>query len=233
MLGFHTAWPDPSFFLFSLKSLFSSHLSLSFFIQHRALTLSPSCCCVFHPFVYFLQMFLSYLNLNPLLFIFSLASILYLTLLSFISVVRRLHCYESYICQSLTSLSLCCSPVTTKIRLQVIVSTWRDQLPLIAFGGRVTFDRVARERGNAMEKLWLCCKLMVTEWAQLITIWNALKSLFSSKHSLQHFQVLDKLISLEMFYKGGTLFRLLLIHAGRIKYLVCPHAFWKACLEAT
>lgn len=146
MLGFHTAWPDPSFFLFSLKSLFSSHLSLSFFIQHRALTLSPSCCCVFHPFVYFLQMFLSYLNLNPLLSIFSLASILYLTLLSFISVVRRLHCYESYICQSLTSLSLCCSPVTTKIRLQVIVSTWRDQLPLIAFGGRVTFDRVARER---------------------------------------------------------------------------------------
>lgn len=31
-----------------------------------------------------------------------------------------------------------------------------------------------------------------------------------------------------MFYKGGTLFRLLLMCAGRIKYLLCPHAFWKA-----
>ena len=48
---------------------------------------------------------------------------------------------------------------------------------------------------------------------------------FSSKHFLQHFEELDKCISLEMFYKGGTLFRLLLIDAGRIKYLVCPHAF--------
>lgn len=51
------------------------------------------------------------------------------------------------------------------------------------------------------------------------------ESFFSSKLFLKHFQVLEKFISLEMFYKGGTLFRLLLIHAGRIKYLVCPHGF--------
>lgn len=48
---------------------FSSHLSLSFFAQRRALTPSLSCRCVFHPFVYFPLMFLSYLNLRPFLLI--------------------------------------------------------------------------------------------------------------------------------------------------------------------
>lgn len=66
---------------------------------------------------------------------------------------------------------------------------------------------------------------MVTEWAQLITIWNVLKSLFSTEHSPQHFQVVDKFISLEMFYKAATLFRLLLMHAGSGKFCVCPHVF--------
>lgn len=59
------------------------------------------------------------------------------------------------------------------------------------------------------------------------------ESFFPSKLLLKHFQVLDKFISLEMFYTGGTLFRLQLMRAGRIKYRVCPHAFWKACLVAT
>lgn len=36
-----------------------------------------------------------------------------------------------------------------------------------------------------------------------------------------------------MFYKGGTRFRFLLIHAGRIKYFVCCHAFSKTLLGGT
>lgn len=47
-------------------------------------------------------------------------------------------------------------------------------------------------------------------------IWNVLESPFSSKHFPQHFQVVDKYISFEMFYKAATLFRFLLMHAGRV-----------------
>lgn len=51
------------------------------------------------------------------------------------------------------------------------------------------------------------------------------KSPFSSKRFLQYFHVADTFIDLEVFSKGGKLFRLLLMNFGRIKHLVCTYAF--------
>lgn len=63
---------------------------------------------------------------------------------------------------------------------------------------------------------------MVTEWAQLITIWNVLKSLFSTEHSPQHFQVVDKFISLEVFYKAATLLQIIADACWQWKILCLP-----------
>lgn len=54
-----------------------------------------------------------------------------------------------------------------------------------------------------------------------------------SPFSSEHFQVVDKFISFEMFYKAATLFRFLLMHAGRVKSHACPCAFGKASNKTT
>ena len=134
--------------------LFSSHLSLSFFILRQALTPSLSCRCVFFSSLCVFSHQCSCLILICTHFcLFSSSDSFYPPSLSspvFAAVS------EHNLCQSPAPLSPSLPLLLTKIRPRVILSSWRDQLPLIAFGGRVTFDRVATQKENAMEKLWLC-----------------------------------------------------------------------------
>lgn len=96
-------------------------------------------------------------------------------------------------------------------------------MPLIAFGEEKLLIGLQREcHGEIMTPRLTYGDRMGTTNHDMECI---KESFFPSKLLLKHFQVLDKFISLEMFYTGGTLFRLQLMRAGRIKYRVCPHAF--------